>query len=393
MKIKSGKKILLLSLIFCMLFVACKKEDAQTLNSSDFVSYGNNANLELITLLPTSDGGFIAGLNSYKNGNKDILILKYSSNLDLEWQRELGTVFKEDLQKIIVTKTNEILVAGFSEGFMQTNLPVTQRKKNNIYLIRMDMQGKISRENSLDFDPSNRQDIHGLGDFYISDVLEESDAGILVTGYSLLNESFAGGGFTSYFGFMLKTDDAGNFQKRFQFPKMPESITETQDAYLIHFFTFFDEEAGYFKVLKSRSGGTYNQLLDTTIFPFYNNRLPETNYARYKLLPDADHILYDYCFPDHINRYEYNIPNDQIEYKRISLPEGPYNSAFPLDDHKVLFSKASGEIMILNSGSIEAFAKTKFPITKIIRTKGDYFIVASISEQKFNVYKFNVKDR
>lgn len=144
----------------------------------------------------TKDGSIIAGgyfYNSLKIGNytlsskgsQDALIIKYSSNGELEWAKSMGGSSAESANTITETKDGEIIVGGtFSSNGTITvgDYTLTSNRINDGFLIKYSSDGDVNWVTN----------IGGSDSDYINSIAATSDGGIVVGGYFYSNSIIAG---------------------------------------------------------------------------------------------------------------------------------------------------------------------------------------------------------
>jgi len=166
-------------------------------------------------ILETSDGGYLVlGYTySFGAGGVDIYLLKTDLEGNTDWNKTFGGSNHEDSTQVLETSDGGYLVLGYTQSFGAEN--------GDIYLIKTDLEGNLDWNKT--FGGSNYE--------YPTQVLETSDGGYLVLGYTY---SFGAGGNDIY---LIKTNASGNldWNKTFGGSSGEEStqVLETSNGYFI----------------------------------------------------------------------------------------------------------------------------------------------------------------
>jgi hypothetical protein len=218
------------------------------------------------SLEQTTDGGYIAAGYSYSNdgdvtgnhGGADYWIARLDSSGIMQWQKSLGGTNSDFADEILQTSDGGFIVAGYSGSF-NGDLTVNHGA-NDYWVVKLDVSGNIQWQKSLGgtaYDNataiqetadggfivsgnsnSNNGDVtgnHGLLDYWLvkldssgslqwqkslggsnydfpEEILQTSDGGFIVTGYSSSNDGdvtgYHGGGDT----WVVKLDITGNIE-------------------------------------------------------------------------------------------------------------------------------------------------------------------------------------
>ncbi len=138
-------------------------------------------------ILQTQDGGFaIAGLI---NNNTDLYILKFSAEGDYRWAEAIGSPGIEEGGNALTEMANGDLVAA---GFIVDDGPTLN---SDVFLTRMTAEGEVLWEKRI----GNQSLLYDA-----REVINVSDGGILITGYTGLIQPIANN------SFLIKTDGNGN---------------------------------------------------------------------------------------------------------------------------------------------------------------------------------------
>ncbi|WP_366140197.1 hypothetical protein [uncultured Polaribacter sp.] len=237
--------------ILCFLFLfSCAKDtevfiDENPVENEEKISittFGGSKNDVLNTVYATKDGGYItAGYTQSNNAditNKadesfNFLVLKFSSENNLEWQQNYGGSKDDSAASIIQTKDGNYVVLGSTSS---SDLDVTiNNGANDFWLIKIDALGNLLWQKSYGF----------LGADTGTKVIETNSGGLLITGVLDVSASNGQGNAktnaTKHAGgdyWAIKTDAFGNVEwSRFfggSFTDTPLGIVETpENQYII----------------------------------------------------------------------------------------------------------------------------------------------------------------
>ncbi|MFA5195485.1 MAG: hypothetical protein WC401_06785, partial [Bacteroidales bacterium] len=139
------------------------------------------------SVLQTDDGGYIiAGYTESYGSGGDIYLLKTDQNGNMQWIKTFGGVGLEQASSIIKTNDSGYIIAGATSSFGYGG--------SDVYCIKVDMN----------FDTLWTKTYGGSFDDEGYDIIQTSDSGYLITGYSM---SFTSG-FSSIY--VIKTDKYGD---------------------------------------------------------------------------------------------------------------------------------------------------------------------------------------
>ena len=172
------------SLFFCFLFWNCEKENIHLkpnfLQEIDFVkTVGGTKNEVANSVIATNDGGYaILGYtqsNDMDFANKiddsfDFVILKYTSEDTLEWQKTYGGSKDDRGNKIIPTNDGGFALLGYTKS---NDLDITNNAGGKDYwLVKLNSTGNISWQKSYGY----------LGSDYGTSLIQTADNGFLMIG-------------------------------------------------------------------------------------------------------------------------------------------------------------------------------------------------------------------
>ncbi|WP_107037336.1 T9SS type A sorting domain-containing protein [Brumimicrobium mesophilum] len=172
------KKILL---SFTLLFTFIST--SQTLQIADQYVFGGSAG-DIPRAMLKADDHLILGGHSFSdisgdkltanNGFVDLWLISLDDNKDVEWQVGYGGSMVETLNKIIHTSDNHLMVLATSDSGNDGNKTTTNKGGNDIWLIKLDLQGNEIWQKSYG----------GSGGDYAINLLEKSDGSFLIIGSS-----------------------------------------------------------------------------------------------------------------------------------------------------------------------------------------------------------------
>jgi hypothetical protein len=158
------------------------------------------------SVIETSDGGYLVAGYSYSNdgdvsgnhGNSDYWVINIDKSGNLIWQKCLGGSDFEYAHSVIETSDGGYLVAGYSysnDGDVSGN-----HGNSDYWVINIDKSGNLIWQKSLG----------GSDDDHAYSVIETSDGGYLLAGYSWSDDGDVSGnhGYGDYW--VVKLDNSGN---------------------------------------------------------------------------------------------------------------------------------------------------------------------------------------
>jgi len=143
--------------------------------------YGGDLDDRLWAIIPTSDGGFLAGGYSYSgvSGNKsqpsrgdmDVWILKLDGSGQLQWERSYGGLYRDELFDMLEVPGGGYLLGcnSWSDVWMDKSEP--SRGLQDFWLVRIDAQGNKLWDKTIggsDYDQINDLEWAPDGDVYLS---------------------------------------------------------------------------------------------------------------------------------------------------------------------------------------------------------------------------------
>ncbi len=156
----------------------------------------------------TSDGGYIVAGYSYSNdgdvsgnhGESDYWVVKLDNAGTIQWQKSLGGSSEDWVGPIKQTSDGGYIVAGHSSS---NDGDVSQNYGGNDYwIVKLDEIGNIEWEKSLG----------GSGEDIATDLLQVSDGGYIVVGYSSSNDGDVSQNYGGSDYWIVKLDDVGNIE-------------------------------------------------------------------------------------------------------------------------------------------------------------------------------------
>ena len=114
-------------------------------------TYGAPQDERLWKLIPTRDGGFVAGGYSYSGvggdktepnrGDKDVWIIKIDAQGQLQWDKTFGGLFQDELFTMLEMPDGGFLLGCHSNSDISGDKTENSRGSHDIWLIRTDVQG------------------------------------------------------------------------------------------------------------------------------------------------------------------------------------------------------------------------------------------------------------
>lgn len=213
-----GKKLNQISiLIFVLIFLLPVKYALA--NTNYFKSFGGKNMDWFKSVVPTSDGGFVAvGFSDSKDqdlfginiGGTDAVIVKYDNKGNIQWKKVFGGSGEDNFEKIAVTKDGGYIVVGNSSSSDKNMYGLNKGNKqdymSDAIIIKYDKNGNIQWKKSFGGSLYDR----------FKSVVVTNDGGYVVVGYSSSNDKdmygLTKGNINWYQGdaIIVKYDENGN---------------------------------------------------------------------------------------------------------------------------------------------------------------------------------------
>lgn len=140
-------------------------------------------------VLPTADGGYIvggysdSGISGDKTepskGQRDFWVLKLNSVGDIVWQKSIGGTTVDRMQEILIANDGNYILAGYSNSGISGDKTEANRGMYDYWVLKINTTGAILWQKT----------IGGSGNDILRDIIQTSDGGYLVGGYSDSNIS------------------------------------------------------------------------------------------------------------------------------------------------------------------------------------------------------------
>ncbi len=152
-------------------------------------TYGGAQDERLWALIPTQDGGFLAGGYSYSGvggdktepnrGDKDVWIIKLDAQGQLQWDKTFGGLFQDELFSLLEIPGGGYLLGCHSNSGMSGDKTENSRGSHDIWLIRTDAVGNKIWDKT----------IGGNGYEQINDLVWAADGAVYCSGGSTSPEN------------------------------------------------------------------------------------------------------------------------------------------------------------------------------------------------------------
>ncbi|GAA4450152.1 Ig-like domain-containing protein [Nibrella saemangeumensis] len=152
-------------------------------------SFGGSAEDKLNIIIPTADGGYLLGGNSYSNisaeksenskGNSDYWVIKIGLNGEKQWDRTLGGAGEEGLASIVSTSDGGFLLAGASASDISGDKSENSRGGLDYWIVKIGSNGTKQWDKTLG----------GNSTEYLASIIATTD-GFLIAGSSASDASW-----------------------------------------------------------------------------------------------------------------------------------------------------------------------------------------------------------
>ncbi len=152
-------------------------------------TYGGAQDERLWALIPTRDGGFLAGGYSYSGvggdktepsrGDKDVWIIKLDASGQLQWDKTFGGLLQDELFSVLEMPDGGYLLGCHSNSGLSGDKTEDSRGSHDIWMIRTDGQGNKTWDKTLG----------GSGYEQINDLVLAADGAVYCSGGSTSPEN------------------------------------------------------------------------------------------------------------------------------------------------------------------------------------------------------------
>ena len=168
--------------------------------------YGGSENDWPVSVINTSDGGYLVGGQTYSDdgdvsgnhGYLDIWIVKLDASRNLVWQRCLGGSYEDTIKSVIQTSDGGYLVNGETDS--DDGDVSGYQGRTDIWVVKLDSSGDLVWQKCLG---GSRSD-------YSSSVIQTADGGFLVQGNTYSNNGNVTGNHGQLDIWVVKLDSSGN---------------------------------------------------------------------------------------------------------------------------------------------------------------------------------------
>ncbi|MCB9251958.1 MAG: hypothetical protein H6605_05785 [Flavobacteriales bacterium] len=393
-------------ILLTSLIQSCSKSETNFDHNSSLVCLGGKNKLELVSLSNTPDGGFVLGANSWKNGNKDFLIVKYNDRLKVEWERLIGEGADETLKKVYVDKYGNILACGLSDGIAQDSIPLSSIKDLTHYFHFLDAYGNTLWSKPIWFDTLDYA--FGWTDnedkISFTDILEDEDDNFVITGLMAYTyrtpPSTIRGGFSSM---LMRLSKSGKVKSRYvieinhnsSFDQNFIAVFEQNSKYSV-LWNWSGFRVGCFNVLKSDTGGyiPYQTVIDNSTKNLWNwpfeLDIPDL-VTSFKTSANPP-FTYTYVLKNKLYRYEIDAVSNAVAGVSLPFDYGQIISATSTHDGNLMVANSEGivfetsqDLKILNQ------FKTDFKASGLCKTRSGTYIIASGNGTQIYLTRYNAK--
>ncbi len=190
------KQLIYLSAFTCLLRISHLSAQAPEIEWDNTIG-GNDYDV-LVSLQPTTDGGYIlggvssSGISEDKSESStwtDYWVVKLNADGTIEWDNTLAGTQEDFLSSIIQTSDNGYLAAGYSESNASADKIENSKGSDDYWIIKLDSSGETEWDNTIGAKNFIAYGDEHLGDDRLTSVEQTSDGGYILGGYSYSNAS------------------------------------------------------------------------------------------------------------------------------------------------------------------------------------------------------------
>ncbi len=150
------KQLIYLSAFTCLLRISQLSAQAPEIEWDNTIG-GNDYDV-LVSLQPTTDGGYIlggvssSGISEDKSESStwtDYWVVKLNADGTIEWDNTLAGTQEDFLSSIIQTSDNGYLAAGYSESNASDDKSENSKGSNDYWVIKLDSTGETEWDNTI----------------------------------------------------------------------------------------------------------------------------------------------------------------------------------------------------------------------------------------------------
>ena len=138
----------------------------------------------MISIIQTTDGGYLLGGYSYSNisgdktensnGYEDYWIVKVDSIGTIQWQKTIGGSLNDNLISIIQTSDGGYIIGGISSSNISGDKTENSNGDVDYWIVKIDSTGTIQWQNT----------IGGIALDYLGSIIQTNDSGYFLAGSS-----------------------------------------------------------------------------------------------------------------------------------------------------------------------------------------------------------------
>ena len=356
------------------------------------VYHGDGQPMTVGSLIPTSDHGFLLSGTVLRSANSNIYLKRYSSNLTVQWELELGSDQVEEFKYMKVLANGDIILGGYS-SLSPDNIPSTSAKMY-LYLVRISSIGKVVWEKHIDIDPNDNNYYEVRGTYHLLDITEKQNGELHVASAFETTEYLGTIGLSYCRGCYLATDGNGAVLKQFVMTAMPHAIDFVDNKTLILAHDPYDFLSGSFigavYYFNLQTGGTNNyKYLDTLDYRL-SNSLPYGAVSSYRVHLGPNQLTTDFIRPNAIIRLNYSVDQNKTTVDVLSPPVEEILNINCLNGSHYLIQDSTGKIVLcdLNLNILKTISSSYFGYDITQLTDGS-FVLAYPSKGSIRVIKLD----
>jgi len=323
--------------IFFLSFTACEKEIVLDQENSSINIFGTQGNGQLRSVVAYPDGGFVVGAHKWVNGNRDILIKKYNSNFQIEWEKLIDGNYHNRLDKIFIDQEGNILIAGNLEGHGRDSIPSNESVLETLYFELIDHKGVTIWETGLNFTTAL-----GSSNRSVKDIVQDENGNYLICAYLLDWSS------SSPQGRLLSLNDKGEMlASHTYYGHSIDALMKTENG-VIGFVTSSVDWASFLIDPISNPGEIIKtEIESSTDWPWSVNGAQVNSIEEIKSKSNNGEWSFNYFFKDEIHSFNMH-PLNGLIYQKIDSEFGEIISINAIESGGFIIANAEGLVYIIN---------------------------------------------
>ena len=353
-----------------LLTVSCSgDQEIPAISEHDLLVVGAEKDLNLISALSSSHGGFYIGTQSKETGRQKIRIDYYDSSFNHQWSTLLGADLDNRLLRIFEDPDGNLLVSGMSYGLEKENEPLDVHRFWTPVVFLLDDMGKVQWHKNLDFNLIAFKDV-GTNE-RMADIIRDA-SGNYILGGEMVDQA-------DLQGMLFKVNSSEPYSRYYASNNNDGKVEAVFEGDNLYFMMEYNQYNGgdatlQFKTLSKLMPAGANRFKTVYSEPWpWGNSYSNGRISSFKQQLSND-FVYNYIFADHITRYTWHTAASYTSKEEILLPFGPVESCFQVSNRRFVFKDSHGTLIQTNGQfELDGTLETTWDIDELVQLEnGEY---------------------